>query len=110
MDTKEAGEALGQMLKEISVLKELDVSGNHWTGGGPAFAKGIAGGLGTKSTIITLDISNTGICWDGEQEGIKALAEAIKGNVSSLQFFWYHFELDLTSGSTAVVYGYSYYN
>jgi hypothetical protein len=43
-------------------------------------------------------------------EGIKALAEAIKVHVSALRFDWYHFELDLTSGSTAVVYGYSYYN
>ena len=43
-------------------------------------------------------------------EGAKQVAEAIKGHVSALRFDWYHFELDLTSGSTAVVYGYSYYN
>ena len=30
--------------------------------------------------------------------------------MSALRFDWYHFELDLTSGSTAVVYGHSYYN
>ena len=45
-----------------------------------------------------------------EAEGAKHVAEAIKVNVSALRFDWYHFELDLTSGSTAVVYGYSYYN
>ena len=38
-------------------------------------------------------------------EGAKHVAEAIKVNVSTLRFCWYHFELDLTSGS---VYGYSY--
>ena len=43
-------------------------------------------------------------------EGAKHVAEAIKVNVSALRFFWCNFELDLTSGSTAVVYGYSYYN
>ena len=43
-------------------------------------------------------------------EGAKHVAEAIKVNVSALRFDWYHFELDLTSGSTAVVYGYCYYN
>ena len=43
-------------------------------------------------------------------EGAKHVAEAIKVNVSALRFNWHHFELDLTSGSTAVVYGYSYYN
>ncbi len=37
-------------------------------------------------------------------EGAKHVAEAIKGHVSALRFDWYHFELDLTSGSTAVVY------
>ena len=39
-----------------------------------------------------------------DAEGTKHVAEAIKGHVSALQFFWYHFELDLTSGSTTVVY------
>ena len=43
-------------------------------------------------------------------EGAKHVADAIKVNVSALRFNWYHFELDLTSGSTAVVYGYCYYN
>ena len=43
-------------------------------------------------------------------DGAKHVAEAIKGHVSALRFDCYFFELDLTSGSTAVVYGYSYYN
>ena len=43
-------------------------------------------------------------------EGAKHVAEAIKVNVSAQQFVWYYFEFDLTSGSTAVVYGYCYYN
>ena len=34
-------------------------------------------------------------------EGAKHVAEAIKVNVSALRFDWYHFELDLTGGSTA---------
>ena len=33
-------------------------------------------------------------------EGAKHVAEAIKANVSALRFVWYHFELDLNSGST----------
>ena len=45
-----------------------------------------------------------------EAEGAKHVAEAIKVNVSTLRFDRHHFEPDLTSGSTAVVYGYSYYN
>ena len=43
-------------------------------------------------------------------QGAKHVAEAIKRHVSALRFDWFHFELALTSGSTAVVYGYSYYN
>ncbi len=49
-----------------------------------------------------------------EVEGAKHVADAIKDHVSALhvRFDWYHFWLtfDLTFGSTAVVYGYSYYN
>ena len=56
--------------------------------------------------MTSLNISSN---WLGAQ-GAKHVAEAIKGHVSALQFDWYHFELDLTSGLTAVVYGYSYYN
>ena len=43
-------------------------------------------------------------------KGAKHVAEALKVNVSVLRFDWYHSGLDLTSGTTAVVYGYSYYN
>ena len=43
-------------------------------------------------------------------EGAKHVAEAIKVHVSAQRLDSYHFELDLTSGSTAVVYGYCYYN
>ena len=56
--------------------------------------------------MASLNLANNGL----SAEGAKHIAEAIKVNVSALRFDWYHFELDLTSGSTAVVYGYSHYN
>ena len=55
--------------------------------------------------LTSLNLASNRLC----AEGAKHVAEAIKGHVSALRFFWYHFDLDLTSGSTAVVYGYSYY-
>ena len=61
---------------------------------------------GTNEALTSLNLANNEL----GAEGAKHVAEAIKEHVSALQFFWYHFELDLTSGSTAVVYGYSYYN
>ena len=62
--------------------------------------------LSAIRALRSLDLSRNEL----RAESAEHVAEAIKGHVSALRFFWYHFELDLTSGSTAVVYGYSYYN
>ncbi len=65
MLTKEAGKALGDMLKANSVLKELDVSSNYnlnagsWDGAG--FALGIADGLSTNGALKNLNISSNGM-------------------------------------------------
>ena len=106
--TKEAGEALGQALAHNSMLKELDISGDGYFTGidGPGFAKGIADGISANGALTSLDLSRNEL----RTEGAKHVAQAIKGHVSALRFDWYHFERDLTFGSTAVVYGYSYYN
>ena len=60
----------------------------------------------TKGALTSLNLAGNRL----NAEAAKHVAEAIKVNVSALWFVWYHFELDLTCGSTAVVYGYSYYN
>ena len=69
-------------------------------------AKELAVGVSTNRALTSLNLSENYI----NAEGAKHVANAIKIHVSTLRFFWYHFELDLTSGSTAGVYGYSYYN
>ena len=48
----------------------------------------------------TLDIS---ACMLGT-EGAKHVAEAVKQHVSALRFIWHRFELDLTSGSTLLLF------
>lgn len=77
---------MGQMLKINTVLKELDVSGNHWTGGGPAFAKGIADGLDANRAMTSLNLSDNGLGgyydddndnWISDMSGVTALAAAI---------------------------------
>ena len=75
-------------------------------GAGNKNAKTLADAISANGALTSLNLSRNNLC----AEGAKHVAEAIKEHVSALQFFWYHFELDLTSGSTAVVYGYSYYN
>ena len=58
MLTKEAGKALGDMLKANSVLKELDVSSNYdYSAGstdGAGFASGIADGVSTNGALTTI--------------------------------------------------------
>ena len=59
MLTKEAGKALGDMLKANSVLRELDVSSNYFYGSGATdgagFASGIADGIGANGALAFAD-------------------------------------------------------
>jgi hypothetical protein len=63
--TKEAGKALGEMLKVNSVLKELDVSSNNWMGGhylddsqgdGSGFAQELAVGIKDNGAISSINL------------------------------------------------------
>jgi Ran GTPase-activating protein (RanGAP) involved in mRNA processing and transport len=77
LGTKEAGEALGVMLKGNSLLKELDLSDNWVYGGDTAgFAQGISKGLPGNGALLHFDISNNDI----RAKGGKALVEALKCN------------------------------
>jgi hypothetical protein len=74
-----AGQALAEMLKGNSVLKELDVSANAPSGyqvDGPAFAVAISQGLSDNGALTSLDISENDL-W---AEGTKLLAKALKSN------------------------------
>ena len=66
----------------------------------------ISNAIPTMGALTSLNLASNAL----GPKGAKRIAKAIKGHVSALRFDWHHFELDLTSGSTAVVYGYSYYN
>eukprot|EP00935_MAST-01C_sp_MAST-1C-sp1_P001164 g1164.t1 len=78
-------------------MTEADLS-NKNLGAGGAVIVGAWISHKDNGALTSLNMSSNEIGkWD-EMDGIKALAEAIKVH------------LDLTSGSTAVVYGYSYYN
>jgi hypothetical protein len=61
LGTKEAGKVLGQMLKENSVLKELDLSDNRYYSGGyktdPEFAEELAAGIKDNGAISTFTFS-----------------------------------------------------
>ena len=70
--------------------------------GKPEGVIAIANAILTMGALTTLDLSSNDI----GPEGAKHIAEAVKANVSALRCDWYHFEPDLTSGSTAVVCGY----
>eukprot|EP00935_MAST-01C_sp_MAST-1C-sp1_P000641 g641.t1 len=104
----EAGKALGDAIATNTVLKELDISGGLLTSQqcDVEFVKEFSVGLGANGALTSLNLASNCL----EAEGARHFAEAIKGHVSVLRFDWHHFELDLTSGSTAVVYGYCYYN
>jgi hypothetical protein len=62
LGTKEAGKVLGEMLKENSVLKELDLSDNKYYSGGwktdPEFAEELAAGIKDNGALTQLDISD----------------------------------------------------
>jgi Ran GTPase-activating protein (RanGAP) involved in mRNA processing and transport len=61
LGTKEAGKALGEMLKVNSVLKELDLSDNgvasYEGGDAPGFAQELALGIRDNGALTSLDIS-----------------------------------------------------
>ena len=75
--TKEAGQALGEMLKSNSILTELDVSANYdWDAGatdGVGFAKGIADGIENNGAMKSLNIGNNFL----QAEGAKHIAAAL---------------------------------
>ena len=101
----QAGKALAEMLSVNSVLKELDVSANapiRFETDGPGFAKELTVGVSANGALTSLNLASNSL----GDEGAKHVAEAIKVNVSALRFDWYLFELDLTSGLIAVVYGF----
>ena len=91
----EAGKALGDMLAINTVLKELDLSdqgnGDRYHALDSACAKELAVGLGANGALTHLDISRQtyedayGDTVGGiGAEGAKAIAEALKSNVSGL--------------------------
>jgi Ran GTPase-activating protein (RanGAP) involved in mRNA processing and transport len=71
LGTKEAGKVLGEMLKENSVLKELDLSDNRYYSSGwktdPEFAEELAAGIKDNGALTKLDISSNFI--GAEQRG-----------------------------------------
>ena len=78
--SKEAGAALGSMLKTNTSLKALDISQNTWKdvwgdpeGDGPGFAQEIAIGLQDNGAMSILNVSNNNI----GAEGAKALVPAM---------------------------------
>jgi hypothetical protein len=86
LGTKEAGKVLGEMLKENSVLKELDLSDNKYYSGGwktggwktdPEFAEEIAAGIKDSGALSILNLSKNSM--KGSEAG-KALGEALATN------------------------------
>ena len=59
----------------------------------------LADGIKNNGALTSLNLASNRL----KAEGARHVAEVIKEHVSALWFFWYSFELDLTSGSTAVV-------
>ncbi len=108
----EGGRLLSAALKDNQIMTELNIAKNNLGKHSNAWnAKddmsgviAISNAIPTMGALTSLNLANDrfGV------EGAKHVAEAIKEHVSAL-FDWDHFELDLTSGSTAVVYGCSYY-
>ena len=75
-----AGKALGDAIAVNTVLKELNLSGQHDMDYtlklNAAFAKAFAIGLGANRALVKVDISNNDI----RAEGCKPLADALKNN------------------------------
>jgi hypothetical protein len=68
LGTKEAGKVLGEMLKENSVLKELDLSDNRYYNGGwfgwktdPEFAEELAAGIKDNGAISSVNLLKNNI-------------------------------------------------
>jgi hypothetical protein len=62
MATKDAGQALENVLKANTTLKELDVSSNQFDGAdGPGFAQGVFRGIAQNRTLTSLDVSNNNL-------------------------------------------------
>ena len=81
MLTKEAGKALGDMLKANSVLKELDVSSNYnYDAGstdGAGFASGIADGVSTNGALTTIIF--------GDKQAVTMKADMTEADLSGKQ-------------------------
>ena len=81
MLTKEAGKALGDMLKANSVLKELDVSSNYdYSAGstdGAGFASGIADGVSTNGALTTIIF--------GDKQAVTMKADMTEADLSGKQ-------------------------
>ena len=81
-----------QALKGNQIMTELNISGNYmgWKdGNGASDTSGIiaiSNAIPTMGALTSLDISKNRIGFGGNMEGVTALAEAIKVNVSALQF------------------------
>jgi Leucine-rich repeat (LRR) protein len=64
MATKDVGQALENVLKANTTLKELDVSSNQFVGDGadsPGFAQGVFRGISQNKTLTSLDVSNNNL-------------------------------------------------
>jgi Ran GTPase-activating protein (RanGAP) involved in mRNA processing and transport len=102
--TKEAGKALGDMLKCNTVLKVLDVSDcvfgmRDCDKEAPGFAQELAAGIKDNGAMTSLDLASNEL----KAEGAKIVADAIKVASVHLRSFWCHFHVHLASQSTAVV-------
>ena len=79
INTKEVGEALGQMLAVNTVLRELNVSGHPTTSlgiaDGPGFAKGIADGLRANGVLTSLNLARHFLKAKGSKHVAAALPE-----------------------------------
>ena len=90
--TAEAGKILSDMLTANTVLKELDLSSNHWfdggwKGDGPGFAQQLAVGIKDNGALSSLSLSKNALL---TKDAGKVIGDMLKGN-STLK------ELDLSS-------------
>ena len=100
---EEATKAICEGLKGNNILTELNIASNAWYW---PCAKHMARTIPTIGALTSINLADNYL----QADSVKHIAEAIKEHVSVLRFDCSHFDLVLTSGSTAAVYGYSYYN
>jgi hypothetical protein len=85
------GRALAEGLRGNQVVKELNIAGNYigmedWrTADNKSGVIAISDAIPTMGALTSLNISNNRIGY-GRSDGVKALAEAIKGHVSARWF------------------------